>query len=195
MNLLSGLLLSSPQIFINMLSMVLFISGGEIFIILLLILIFFGADKIPEFTRMMNKGMREFKKASDDIKREFSENTSGVINDLRSFQNDLTESLTKEIAEPVQKTVKEAEKTFGEYQEQVQKTVGEAEKTFEEYQEQVDYYYQNPGDMDNSRNEYRDELTAVTSGKTDKNTNDATVIQEDDGTVTPVAATITQPEV
>ena len=89
--------------------------------------------------RIMNKGVREFKKASDDIKREFNENTSGVMNDLRSIQSDLTESFTKGIAEPVQKSVKEAEKTF------------------EEYKEHVDHYYQNPGDMGSSGNEYRDE--------------------------------------
>jgi len=97
--------------------MVLFISSGEIFIILLFILIFFGADKIPEFTRMMGKGVREFRKATDDIKREFDENTSGVMNDFKSIQKSLTDSLTKEIAEPVEETVKEAEKTFDAYQE------------------------------------------------------------------------------
>ena len=149
--------------------MVLFISSGEIFIILLLILIFFGADKIPEFTRMMNKGIREFKKASDDIKREFTENTSGVMNDLRSIQNDLTESLTKEIAEPVQKTV------------------SEAEKTFEEYQEQVDYYYQNPGDMGSSGNEYRDEAQASISENTNENAIDMIDNQHDVGISEPAS--------
>jgi len=97
--------------------MVLFISGGEIFIILLFILLFFGADKIPEFTRMMGKGVREFKKATDDIKREFSESSSGVLHEIKSIQSDLTNSLTKEIAEPVRKTMNETEKTFDEYQE------------------------------------------------------------------------------
>ena len=97
--------------------MVLFISGGEIFIILLFILIFFGADKIPEFTRIMGKGVREFRKATDDIKREFNENSSGVLNEIRTIKDDMTNALTKEIAEPVQKTMNEAEKTFDEYQE------------------------------------------------------------------------------
>ena len=164
-----------------MLSIVLFISGGEIFIILLFILIFFGADRIPEFTRMMNKGMREFKKASDDIKREFTENTSGVMNDIRSIQHDLTESLTKEIAEPVQKTVKETEKTLGTYTEEVQKTVNEAGKSFDEYQEPVDYYYQNSG---YGGNEYRDEADS-TYGSNVESTTDASVTQADTGTIEP----------
>jgi len=163
--------------------MVLFISSGEIFIILLFILIFFGADKIPEFTRMMNKGMREFKKASDDIKREFTENTSGMMNELRSIQNDLTESLTKEIAEPVQKSVSETEKTFGEYKEEVQKTVNEAGKTFDEYQEQVDYYYQNPGDVGSSGDEYKKKTQTSTS----ENISDTSVHQVDSMSAEPVA--------
>ena len=138
-----------------MLSIILFVSGGEIFVIILFILIFFGADKIPEFMRVLNKGVREFKKASDDIKREFNENTSGVMRDIRSIQTNLTESLTKEIAEPVQKSV------------------SEAEKTFEEYREQVDYYYQNPGDMGSSGNEYREEALASSGESTDEGGNDA----------------------
>ena len=162
--------------------MVLFVSSGEIFIILLFILIFFGADKIPEFTRMMNKGMREFKKASDDIKREFTDNTSGVMSELRSIQNDLTDSLTKEIAEPVQKTVSEAEKTFDEHKEQ-------AEKTFEEYQDPVDYYYQNPDDVGRSGNEYRDEAQSSTSENSVENVADTYGNQVDAGIFEPAAET------
>ena len=130
-----------------MLSMVLFISGGEIFIILMMILIFFGADKIPEFARMMGKGVREFKKATDDIKREFSDGSSGIMNEVRSIGNDvrsigdnMTDAFNKEIAEPVQKTADEAEKTFDEYRDQYH----------------TDYYYENPNDMGYG-NEYQNE--------------------------------------
>ena len=98
--------------------MVLFISSGEIGIILLFILIFFGADKIPEFARFMAKGTREFKKATDDIKREFQESSSGVMNDIKSIGNNLTDSLTKDIAEPIKKTANETQKTFEDYHNQ-----------------------------------------------------------------------------
>ena len=139
-----------PKILAKMLAVLLFTSGGEIFVILIFILIFFGADKIPEFTRMMGKGVREFKKATDDIKREFNDNTSGVLNDIRSIQNNLTESLTKEIAEPMQKTADEATKPFE-----------EAQKTFEEYEDQYnkDYYYEEKQYDIKYGNEYRNELT------------------------------------
>ena len=42
--------------------LVLFISGGELMIVVLAILLFFGADAIPGLARTVGKGMREFKK-------------------------------------------------------------------------------------------------------------------------------------
>ncbi|MCU7494583.1 MAG: twin-arginine translocase TatA/TatE family subunit [Ignavibacteria bacterium] len=39
---------------------------GEIIIIVLVILIFFGAKKIPELAQGVGKGMKEFKKALKD---------------------------------------------------------------------------------------------------------------------------------
>ncbi|MGE5496453.1 MAG: twin-arginine translocase TatA/TatE family subunit [Syntrophothermus sp.] len=40
---------------------------GEIIIIVLVILIFFGAKKIPELAQGVGKGMKEFKKALKDV--------------------------------------------------------------------------------------------------------------------------------
>ncbi len=39
----------------------------EILIILLIILVFFGAKKIPELAQGLGKGIREFRKAAKDI--------------------------------------------------------------------------------------------------------------------------------
>ncbi len=43
---------------------------GEILIILLIILLLFGAKKLPELAKGLGKGIKEFKKASNDIKKE-----------------------------------------------------------------------------------------------------------------------------
>jgi sec-independent protein translocase protein TatA len=43
------------------------LGGGEILLILLFILIFFGAKKIPELAQGLGKGIREFRKAARDI--------------------------------------------------------------------------------------------------------------------------------
>lgn len=43
------------------------LGGGEILLILLFILIFFGAKKIPDLAQGLGKGIREFRKAARDI--------------------------------------------------------------------------------------------------------------------------------
>ena len=47
------------------------IGGSEIMLIMVVILIFFGANKIPELARGLGKGIREFKDASSEIRNEF----------------------------------------------------------------------------------------------------------------------------
>ena len=66
-----------------MFSIFLFISGQEIFIILLVVLLLFGANKIPEIAKGLGKGMREFKKAADDIKREMNDHTGDLKKDFK----------------------------------------------------------------------------------------------------------------
>tara|TARA_B110000014_G_C19743495_1_gene387707 strand:- start:330 stop:491 length:162 start_codon:yes stop_codon:yes gene_type:complete len=43
------------------------IGTWEILLIVLMVLILFGANKIPEFIRNFNSGIKEFKKAANDI--------------------------------------------------------------------------------------------------------------------------------
>lgn len=44
----------------------------EILLIFLVVLLVFGAKRIPEIARGMGKGIREFKDATSDIKRELT---------------------------------------------------------------------------------------------------------------------------
>ena len=44
--------------------------GMELFIILFVVLLLFGAKKIPDLARGMGKGIREFKDATKEIKKE-----------------------------------------------------------------------------------------------------------------------------
>lgn len=64
----------------------LFIGGPEIFIVLLVIVMFFGADKIPDIARGLGKGMRQIKDATNDIKKEINDSakTQGIDTDLAS---------------------------------------------------------------------------------------------------------------
>ncbi len=59
----------------------LFIGGlgtWEILVIVLVILLLFGAKKIPELAKGLGKGIREFKDASREIKREIEAEVSSM---------------------------------------------------------------------------------------------------------------------
>lgn len=70
----------------------LFISGAEITFILFVVLLVFGADKIPEIARGLGKGMRQIKDATNDIKSEITKSAEKEGIDL-----DITKDVRKEI--------------------------------------------------------------------------------------------------
>jgi len=72
--------------------MLLFISGPEIIIVLLVVVMLFGAKKIPELAQGLGKGMKEFKKATEDIKKEIKDETE-IIDNLKDFKDDLGKKL------------------------------------------------------------------------------------------------------
>lgn len=62
--------------------MLLFIGGIEIFVIILFIIMFFGANKIPELAKGIGQFMREVKDASNEIKREIKDGSNQIKKDL-----------------------------------------------------------------------------------------------------------------
>jgi sec-independent protein translocase protein TatA len=72
--------------------MLLFIGGPEIFVVIIVVLMLFGAKKIPELAQGLGKGMKEFKKATDDIKQEIKKETE-IIDNLKDFKDDLSKKL------------------------------------------------------------------------------------------------------
>ncbi len=73
-----------------MMNHLLFIGGQEIFIVMIVVLLLFGANKIPEIAKGLGKGMREFRKATDDIKKEITDQTREITKDVNKFKDDLT---------------------------------------------------------------------------------------------------------
>lgn len=80
----------------------LFISGQEIIIIFIVVLLLFGSKRIPEFAKGLGKGMREFKKATDDIKKEIQDSSGDVVNDFKDIKKDI-EGETGEIVRNIKK--------------------------------------------------------------------------------------------
>ncbi|MCB9196198.1 MAG: twin-arginine translocase TatA/TatE family subunit [Flavobacteriales bacterium] len=60
------------------------ISGGEIIVILLIVLMLFGADSIPSIARNLGRGIRQIKDATQEIQR-----------DIARSANESTKSITK----------------------------------------------------------------------------------------------------
>ena len=55
---------------------------GEVAVIFLVILMFFGSKNIPTIARSMGKGIRQLKDASQDIQNEITKSTNNMKEDL-----------------------------------------------------------------------------------------------------------------
>jgi sec-independent protein translocase protein TatA len=53
-------------------------SGGELILILLVVLLFFGAKRLPDLARGMGRAIREFKDATKEIKNEIEEGGKAI---------------------------------------------------------------------------------------------------------------------
>ena len=69
--------------------MLLFIGTPEVIFILFFVLLFFGSDKIPEFAKMLGKGIREFRRATDEIKREITDEAKDISDDFKDLHKNL----------------------------------------------------------------------------------------------------------
>lgn len=70
----------------------LFISSTEIVFILFIVILVFGADKIPDIAKGMGKGMRTLKNATNDIKTEIQRSA-----EKQGIDTDLTNDISNEI--------------------------------------------------------------------------------------------------
>ena len=57
--------------------------GWELVIIVLVIILLFGAKKIPELAKGLGKGIREFKDATKEIKSEIEDGVNGTPDDKK----------------------------------------------------------------------------------------------------------------
>ena len=72
------------------------IGGGELILILFVVLMLFGSDKIPDIARTMGKAMAQLKNATNDIKSEIQKGADANGLDSKSI-TDITGNITQEI--------------------------------------------------------------------------------------------------
>ena len=56
--------------------MILFISGAELVFVFFIVLLVFGADRIPSIAKGLAKGMTQVRQATNEIKSENQKNTN-----------------------------------------------------------------------------------------------------------------------
>ncbi|MAD12338.1 MAG: sec-independent translocation protein MttA [Flavobacteriaceae bacterium] len=90
--------------------MVLFISGAEIALIFFIVLLVFGADKIPSIARGMAKGITQIRHATNEIKSEIQKSSeidgsstsvakklNEEIKTAKKNMDELTDSIKREL--------------------------------------------------------------------------------------------------
>lgn len=99
------------------------IGVGELMFILLVVLLLFGSDKIPDVARGLAKGMSQIKNATNEIKSEITKsvNDTGIVKDIKESINvddikqrlgydDLKDSMNIDHFNPLNDVTKEIEK-------------------------------------------------------------------------------------
>lgn len=164
--------------------MFLFISGGEIFVILLVVVMVFGADKLPEIARELGKGMRQIKNATNDIKREIQ--NSAEKNDL-----DI------DVAARVRKEVNKIKDNFDDFSNPVKKIKTDIEKSLNPLKDadgNLVSYFNRSKDSKNNITDISADITADSSTTAkeikdlanDSSTPAKEVMNVEDGSITPV---------
>ncbi|HLF34892.1 MAG TPA: twin-arginine translocase TatA/TatE family subunit [Cyclobacteriaceae bacterium] len=59
--------------------------GSEWILIILFVIIFFGAKRIPELARSLGKGIREFKDATKGVQKEIEEGISNADQEAKKL--------------------------------------------------------------------------------------------------------------
>ena len=76
--------------------MLLFISGAEIVFVFFIVLLVFGADKIPSIARTLAKGMTQVRHATNEIKSEIQKSADvDIENPTKNLSKDFKKEVDK----------------------------------------------------------------------------------------------------
>ena len=82
------------------------ISTGEVIIIMIFILMFFGSKSIPGMAKTFGRTLRQIRDATDDIKRDIRNSTSDIEKDFKGVKDDFNKS-SKSITDSFKDQTKE----------------------------------------------------------------------------------------
>ena len=81
-----------------MTAIVLFISGSELFVILLAILLLFGSKQIPDMARAFGKTLKEIRKVTKEISNQLENSDIGSeIKDIKRSTDEIKRDINRSI--------------------------------------------------------------------------------------------------
>ena len=81
-------MLNSILIFLNL-------GGGEVAIVVMIIILFFGSDKLPGLAKGLGKGIREINDAKNQIQNEIAKGTDGFKEELNKHTSEIQAEINK----------------------------------------------------------------------------------------------------
>ena len=80
---------------INSIFLFLNLGGGEVFIVVLVIILFFGSDKLPGIAKGLGKGLREINDAKMQIQNEIQKSTGGLSDEIKKHTSEIQSEIEK----------------------------------------------------------------------------------------------------
>lgn len=72
------------------------LGGGEVVMILFVILLLFGGKGIPNVARTLGKSIREFKDAADGLQKDIQQSTGGITREIQEHIQDVKKEIEKD---------------------------------------------------------------------------------------------------
>lgn len=117
------------------------IGTSEMMLILVVALFFFGGKKLPELARGLGRGIREFKDASETIKKDISDQ-------INNFEKDL--EVKDEPKALAQHTTENSASTYGDINQDATEDVSHSDQYYQNH----DYDYNYPEEMAGTGSNY-----------------------------------------
>jgi len=70
------------------------VGGGELILILLVVLLLFGPNKLPELARSVGKGIRTMRKAQEDLTQQIRDISADVSAPVTQVRDDIKKNIT-----------------------------------------------------------------------------------------------------
>ena len=72
------------------------LGGGEIVLILFVVLLLFGGKGIPAIAKTLGRGIREFKDATNDIQKDIMKGTEGITHQVNEHIQEIKKEIEKD---------------------------------------------------------------------------------------------------